>query len=235
MEVAYFDFDDYENPIKTYLLDDTFMYLNPGVLTHLDTKLQVNEAYMSDNRIYGGPYDIQEFYGISQKFVKIVNQNLGLNPDTIAAITIVNDPQTIRYERQVYSIFEMFGFLGGLYDFLLFIGFWITHTFQDKIFHNSIFSDLYQVKTKRKSEDPDTLNDTKYNISKDKVQISFIADSKMTRRCHILTSNTRSITLANEDAKCVPDNNELIENLKDELQNRRAYNFKCHNMLPLSK
>ena len=234
IEVAYFDFDDYKNPIKTYLLDDMYMYLNPGSYAWLDTYVQVNEADMSDNRIYGEPYKVEKFYGISQKYFKTINQYLGRNPKSIAAITFVNDPQTIKYERQVYSLFEMFGFLGGLYDFLLFIGFCITHTFQDKILYNSIFSDLYQVRTKENKDFSSTLNETRYSIAKDKV-LSFRTERKMTKKCNIFTSPTRSNTLANEQAKYRSENGELVENLSNELIKRRAYNYRCHNMLPLCK
>ena len=234
VEVAYFDFDDYTNPIKTYLLDDMYMYLNPGSFTWLDTYVQVNEADISDNRIYGEPYKVEQFYGISQKYFKTINQYLGRNLKSIAAITFVNDPQTIKYERQVYSLSEMFGFLGGLYDFLLFIGFCITHTFQDKILYNSIFSDLYQVRTKKNKDFSSTLNETRYSIAKDKV-LSFRTERKMAKKCNIFTSPTRSNTLANEQAKYRSENGELVENLSNELIKRRAYNYRCHNMLPLCK
>ena len=76
---SYFDFDDYSKPIKTEIVDDLYFYLNPESTTWLDALLQVNEAYMSDNRLYGAPYDVKEFYSLSQKTVKIINKELAFN------------------------------------------------------------------------------------------------------------------------------------------------------------
>ena len=170
---SYFDFDDFDQPIKTQTVDDLYFYLNPDSTTWFDALVQVNEAYMSDNRLYGAPYDVKEFFSLSQKEVKLINKDLAFN--SLSLITITNDPHTIRYERQVYSLFDMFGFLGGLYDFLLFVGFWLISTLQDKIFYNSIFSDLYQVKASKNNEDFDELYTTKSMFTKEKAVMPKVA------------------------------------------------------------
>ena len=64
---TYFDFDDYENPIKTYL-DDRFLFdLLPGYSYISDVFLQNNQAELQDGFFYYTPDgDEVEFIGFDR-------------------------------------------------------------------------------------------------------------------------------------------------------------------------
>ena len=83
--------------------------------------VQENNAYRSDNLFYNEPFQKSTFYDIGTKNIKTINQVA--TGGAVAFISVGPDPKTIQYERTVYSLFDLFGYLGGLYDFMLFIGF----------------------------------------------------------------------------------------------------------------
>ena len=61
------------------------------------------------------------FYDIGNKNIRTINSVA--SGGALVFITVASDPRTIQYERTVYSLLDLFGYLGGLYDFMLFVGF----------------------------------------------------------------------------------------------------------------
>jgi len=49
------------------------------------------------------------------------------------------------YERNVYSFFDMFGVLGGIYELFSIGGYFMVTFITSRIFNNSLLSSLYQV------------------------------------------------------------------------------------------
>ena len=165
---SYFDFDDYENPVKTFLSesDNHFMVLN--TTTWVEYLVQENTALKSDNLLYNEQFKETIFYDVSTKNIKTINQIV--TGGATVFISIGPDPKTTQYERTVYSLLDLFGYLGGLYDFMLFVGFWLIEGFQDKIFHSLIFSNLYQVKSSKKASD-NTYNTSMYEMEETKYNV----------------------------------------------------------------
>ena len=70
----------------------------------------------------------------------------------VALLSIALGKKTIEYERIVYSFIDMFGFLGGLYDFMYITGFIWFMFFQNRVFNFTIFSSLYHVEVEPKED-----------------------------------------------------------------------------------
>ena len=70
----------------------------------------------------------------------------------VALLSIALGKKTIEYERIVYSFIDMFGFLGGLYDFMYITGFISFMFFQNRVFNFKIFSSLYHVEVEPKED-----------------------------------------------------------------------------------
>lgn len=90
------------------------------------------------------------FYAVNQKTYKIINNQA--SGGAVGVISFALDKQTIEYERVVYSFIDMFGFLGGIYDFMYFCGYICIFFFQNRLFNYAIFSNLYHVEVEPKEE-----------------------------------------------------------------------------------
>ena len=231
---SYFDFDDYENPIKTFLSksDNHFMLLN--ATNWAEYLVQENTAMRSDNVFYSEPYNETTFYDIGTKNIKTVNNIV--TGGAAAFITVGPDPKTIHYERTVYTLLDLFGYLGGLYDFMLFVGFWLVQGFQTKIFNNVLFSNLYQVKSSKENDE--------YNFNPN---ISVNEETKGNGQFQTINTRT-SVRFRPNINKVLPNtfkNQNLmssfesfeeshlkikLDDLKEECNSRRLYSFKLHNI-----
>ena len=156
---AYFDFDDYDQPIKKYLTDLEGLTLTNTISNLLEVKIQQNEAFLSDSLIFPGSYDSLKFYSISNSKNRIINPALIRNALCSGIINL--DRRHEEYERTVYSFFDMFGYIGGLFDALAFGGFLFWDFFNEKIFSHYVLASLYQVKNESYSKDFRSFSDKK--------------------------------------------------------------------------
>ena len=140
---SYFDFDDYENPIKTYLNDFNVLSFTDGLSQTYEIKVQENEALIADNIWYTGSYERKKFYNANEQ--KYLVYRPSIVKDTIAYIMVNLNRETEQYERVVYSFFDMFGYLGGLFDFLFFAGYLSVNFINEKYLNLTLLSNLYQV------------------------------------------------------------------------------------------
>ena len=117
---AYFDFDDYETPIKTFMNDYDILSLSNSYDNFYDIKVQQNKAIINDDYIATNSEESLTYYSTSNPNYRTMNKEYS---DSLLRIHISLSRESDRYERVVYSFFDMFGYLGGLFDFLYFIGF----------------------------------------------------------------------------------------------------------------
>ena len=118
---AYFDFDDYDQPIKKYLTDMDGVSFSNSFSSFFEIKVQQNEALLSDNLIFPGSYELLKYYSIGSSISRISNPIM-MNKALCQGVVNL-DRKHEQYERTVYSFFDMFGFLGGLFDTLAFSGY----------------------------------------------------------------------------------------------------------------
>ena len=90
-------------------------------------------------------------------------------------VLITLDQQIDQYQRSVFSFFDMFGFLGGIFGIFKMWGSLLVQFASTRAFNSSIISKLYHVNVKREENLPhlqnkyDHLKQTLYN--KDHTQI----------------------------------------------------------------
>ena len=130
---SYFDFDDYENPIKKYLSSTNNMFMtNDGNTQWFEGLIKENEAFTSDGWIYNEPFESQKFYSITDIYYKVIPSKV-LNK-SLAYISFGMARELNHLERNAYNLAEMFSFLGGLYDSLFFLGFLFISVTHSKLF-----------------------------------------------------------------------------------------------------
>ena len=140
---GYFDFDDYQQPIKTYLNDYEQVYLNSAYYQQYDFKIKQNKALISDNLIFSNGFDNKHFYTVETPRYRLFNNDLSAN--LVMTINLRLSRESEQYERIVYTFFDLFGYLGGLFDFLYFIGYIWVRYFNDKYYIYTMLTKLYQV------------------------------------------------------------------------------------------
>ena len=157
---SYVDFEDYDTPVKSYL-DDRYLFKGmPGYSKEVKLYLKENEVELTDSLIPLGQTHKQEFINVDRADIDIQV----LNGERYFNILFLLSPERIIYTRDVFSFFDLFGLLGGIFELLsislgLIVGIFSKHTF---LF--SIFKRLYQTNIQNNHE--------KYQNSIDKDRFS---------------------------------------------------------------
>ena len=65
---AYFDSNDYNNSIKTFLSSTEYLFLKTNdKCSKFQALIQQNEVLTLDGRLYGEPYKFDNFYSVTDK------------------------------------------------------------------------------------------------------------------------------------------------------------------------
>lgn len=141
---TYFDFDDYDEPVKTYLDDKSTFKFVSGYTKFVTLYAQQRSAEYKDSYIdvLSDPEE-QEFVG-----VETITQDFDLesnNQDTLFEIYIRLDENQQDYSREVYSFLDVTGDLGGVFEILCIAAGFIVAYFSNPRFYYSILSNIYQV------------------------------------------------------------------------------------------
>ena len=139
---AYFDFVDYDTPIKTYMNDLDVLTLSTTFDNYYDLRIKQNKAIIIDDIIATNSYESITYYSTNIPNYRTVNKEASEN---LLRAFVVLSRESEQYERVVYSFFDMFGYLGGLFDFLYFVGFIWVEWFNEKYYNLRILTKLYQV------------------------------------------------------------------------------------------
>ena len=129
--------------MKTYIEDQDGVGLNTQFSILLNMQAQKNKAYLSDNLFFNYDYEEKTFYNVKKRQYRTLST--AAVEDDVLSIVVSLDKESEEYERVVYTFLDMFGFLGGLFDFMFFSGFILIQFFIENSFLNSAFSKLYQV------------------------------------------------------------------------------------------
>ena len=146
---TYFDFNDYTNPVKYYLQDDNYIYLIynlvPEMSQYVNYYILKNTAFLNDDIFFGsqGSSSYKSFYSIGRK--ESILANFKVENWSYVNIYMVLDQKQQQYYRSVYSIFDMWAYIGGFFGLLKTIGGMWVKVFEQRAFSCSIFRELYQV------------------------------------------------------------------------------------------
>ena len=246
---SYFDFDDYDTPIKKYLSSTNNLFMtNDGTTRWFEALLKLNEAQTSDGIFYNEAFKSRKFYSITERHYKAIPGEATGN--VLAYITLGMARESDQYERSAYSFIDMFGFLGGLYDSLFFIGFMFVSLTQTKLFNFKLISNLYQLS---EPLDDSTSCQDLYQIERN---ADYFVSSEPSREENEIEEEKRPVrtfeksklsyderfvipkvsSLNNEDSIPEPEDEKLstkvLTDLTNELSNRRSIKYKWYDVYP---
>ena len=217
---TYFDYDDYEQPIKTYVNDIDFMNILVNYTNIFAVRVQQNQAYLADNLFYNSEFKKLTYYNAGKKEFRY--ENLGLNEGMIMRVYVNLDRELVSFERNVYSFLDMFGFLGGLFDFMYFTGFLFINFFTKNIYFNDILSKLYQVQEHKDNRKAVYCN----KIPSD----SSVFQSRLDNESY-KNINTSQVHSEVDMVKDNEDSHQYLEKFKEELKSRRRYTYQTCDCL----
>ena len=173
----YFDFDDFNQPIKSFLDDQFFYPLTSGFTKNANMYIRQNTAEQKDSLFRYQPSGTQSSFisieSVIDKFIKINSQK------NVLLASFYKDPKSYNYERTVFSFLDCWGLIGGVNEILEIWGKLIVSLFSGKIFAFSILSALYQVdliSSVQRKETAKKVNRSK--IRKSKTQRNKISNPK---------------------------------------------------------
>ena len=140
---TFFDFDDYDNPIQTYI-DERIENGLSGFARFVDIYVQHNHAVLKDEYL---PFFSEEK---KQSFISIETNNdrlTGASENNFVIFTFKRSSMSVTYERSVYTLFDVLSTLGGISKVFTIIGYIIVAIFSSRSFNYSVLSKLYQVDT----------------------------------------------------------------------------------------
>mmetsp|Transcript_33143 Transcript_33143/g.32520 ORF Transcript_33143/g.32520 Transcript_33143/m.32520 type:complete len:197 (-) Transcript_33143:574-1164(-) len=140
----YFDFDDYKNPVKTYIDDRFELYMIDTLYQQQNSFIQVNEAEVQDSYFaYQPGGSNKEFFEIERVDTKLISSQV--HQGELLNLKFVKDAASKSYERTVFSFMEVTGNIGGLFEILQIAGGFIVGIFSGRLFTFSMLSSLYHV------------------------------------------------------------------------------------------
>ena len=143
---SYFDFEDYDNPVKTYL-DDRFRYnLVNSLEKFVVISLQENEAETKDNYFQYSPEGDNHNYVSVDRVDKEI-RNAGNQSNVVMSVKFIKDYNYDSHERQVFSVLELIGSLGGLFEIFTLVGGLLVGIVAKMLFNYSMIQSLYHVDT----------------------------------------------------------------------------------------
>ena len=234
---GYLDYDDYTTPIKEYVNDDNTLDLVNYATNSIIINVQENHALLSDNRIYQSEFEKKPYYSISGTNKNAYNKTV--YPGSYGFITFKLDKVTEEYERIVYSLLDMFGYIGGLYDFLSLIGFLFVSGFQNKLYYNEIFSKLYQVekvdtKDDNKSKIDDILFGAQMNKTIQNTSVNILRNEELKHDLNVENKSSEVQDFCQESETNSISSVSKIHDASSKIKLRRAYNYKCYQLFPYS-
>ena len=148
IENRYFDFDDYDIPVKTYVSADENFQTLKSFQKYVTMYLRKSEYFVNDDLIQYKSHKTGSYYSIEKQKTDIAE----MTDDTILTIRIVQDSIIDQFERSVLTFFEMTGQLGGLYEVFSVVASFIISKAVQKMFTLSIIKNLYYVESKSESK-----------------------------------------------------------------------------------
>jgi hypothetical protein len=133
---SYFDFNDYEQPVKQYIDDSLFYEIEPNRLKKVNFYVMKSEIELQDSYFQLGQRDSYEFVQVqNQRFYDDSNTE---DPSTLITLYIRYDARYEVYERKIYSALELLRDLGGLQRSMYVIGLILVNFFSYRIYVASV-------------------------------------------------------------------------------------------------
>ena len=110
---SYMDFNDYENPVKSYIDDRITSNLEPGHVKYVKMYAKLNKANLDDDYLELKSSEEREFFNVER-----VQNESTIDNENIFNLSIFMDPNRDFYQRTVFTILDLFGTIGGIFGLL---------------------------------------------------------------------------------------------------------------------
>ena len=136
----FMDFTDFSTPIKSYVDDRNYFFLNPLVSMSKQWRvyLQQNEAITNDDYLQIQSASRSDFFSIEKTIVDHL-----YDTNKIIDIYLMLGPYKNTYSRSVYTVMDLFGNVGGVYGLLMSIWGILVGVVSTQIMLASVFRRLY--------------------------------------------------------------------------------------------
>jgi len=115
-------------------------------LADLSFRIQNNEVEYRENLLFDILPQNNNFYSIGN--MRETTNNFQRSGQAYFEMYFVFSQEYTYYERNVYSFFDMFGVLGGIYEMFSIGGYFMVTFITSRMFNNSLLSSLYQINKK---------------------------------------------------------------------------------------
>ena len=219
---TYFDFDDYDSPVNTYL-DDRFIYdFIPGFEKENLVFIKQNEAELQDSVYrYTPDGDKKQFVGVDRIDSRISQEEKKGN---LITVRFVKDPSQDSYERSVFWFLDFFGNLGGVNEVLHVVGELIVGVFASRLFLFSIISHLYQIDIESKNSNK---NNNENSLIKN-ADINVIHNNSLKNninRRNVYQQDWNEFNLNDSEIIKNKARHRIINNAYNSMMNRYRYNY----------
>ena len=139
---AYFDIENYDNPVQYFLDDNYFWDLLPNFRKKSDLFVREGHSEIQDNFIQFFNEKELDYYAIVDSKEQLVLED---SDGEFMSIFIRLDSTAEKYDRQVYSFSDLLAQVGGIYQSFFFIGTLFVGIFSERLFFSSILKKIYQL------------------------------------------------------------------------------------------
>ena len=235
---TYFDFEDFETPVKSYIDERIFSKIAPSFTKIREVKMQTRSYSTRDHifQVVDGSQEA-EFVGVES-----IESDFDSYDERLGAVFTVRmnmDPRSLHFERTVYSFLAFTGDLGGVFEILEILGTFVVYFLTSKLFMYSVLSNLYQVDNSQTGT-PGTLIRRKTSRNKRLASLVQVVPEVLKRgksskpNTSIQNAETPDLnTQQNEKSTWV------ITKALDSLKNRKQYTYSwrdiCYNLVCCTK
>ena len=109
-----FDFNDFETPVKFYFDDRASFYLQPNNAKIVKLYAKRNQATLNDDYFKISSAQNKEFFSIGA----VQSDFASYSAEVISKTVILLDRNRDLYQRNVLTILDLFGTIGGIFGLL---------------------------------------------------------------------------------------------------------------------
>ena len=148
----YFDFNDFENPIKSFIDDRMFFPIQPFQMKSNIVYVKRSFTQLSDSLF---PFaEVKNYTFLSVENIKAFTSSTDYyGTHCLAFVLFRIDFDYDIYTRQIYSTSDLLSDLGGILSALFAIGALIVSIVAEKLFYSQIISDIYQTMPSTRDKD----------------------------------------------------------------------------------
>ena len=171
----YFDTSDYSSPQKININSDYKYYTVPGLTKNINLKLRRNDVSDTSSPFFYATSNEFSFFSMSEASQDI--STLYNESNVVLNIKVILDSKYQTIDRQVYTLGDLFGQVGGMDSILTSIGGILVGVFSTKIYMASLLSTFYQVNKQDSSKVENLKEERKENPSNFTVKVCKLGDN----------------------------------------------------------